>query len=61
MVKHPPTKQETQVQYLSQEDPLEKEMVTTPVSLPRKPQGQKRLVGYSSWGPKRIKQDLETK
>ena len=28
MVKNPPATQETQVQFLGQEDPLEKEMVT---------------------------------
>ena len=28
MIKNPPTKQETQVQFLGQEDPLEKEMAT---------------------------------
>ena len=34
MVKNLPAKQETQVQSLSQEDPLEKGMATTPVFLP---------------------------
>ena len=33
-VKNPPAMQETQVQSLSGEDPLEKEMVSTPVFLP---------------------------
>ena len=38
-----PTMQETQVQSLGQEDPLEKEMAT---------HGQRSLVGYNPWGPK---------
>ena len=37
--------QETQVQSLSQEDPLEKEMATTPLFLPGKSHGQRSLVG----------------
>ena len=35
-VNRPPAKQETQVQSLGQEDPLEKETATTPVLLPGK-------------------------
>ena len=30
--------------------PLEKRMATTPEFLPGKSQGQRSLVGYSSWG-----------
>ena len=44
--------QETQVQSLSWEDSLEKEMQPTPVFLPREFHGQKSLVGYSPWGGK---------
>ena len=32
-----------------------------PVFLPRKAHGQRRLVGYSPWGHKRVRHDLETK
>ena len=42
--------QETWVQSLGQEDPLEKEMATC--SLPRKSNGQYSLVGYSPLGLK---------
>ena len=41
---------ETWVQSLGQEDPLEKEMATTPVLLPEKFHGLRSLVGYSPWG-----------
>ena len=44
--------QETQVQSLGQEDPLEKEMATHSVLLSEKSQGQRSLVGYSPWGHK---------
>ena len=37
--------QETWVQFLGQEDPLEKEMATPPVFLPRESHGQRSLVG----------------
>ena len=49
-VKRLPAVQETQVQSLHREDPLEKEMTTTPVLLPGKFHGQRSLVGYSPWG-----------
>ena len=42
--------QETQVQSLGQEDPLEEEMATHCIFLPGKSQGQRSLVGYSPWG-----------
>ena len=48
MVKHLPTMQETQVQSLGWEDPLEKEMVL----LPGKSPGWRSVVGYSPWGGK---------
>ena len=44
--------QETQVQSLGQEDPLEKGMATTSVFLPGEYYGQRILVGYSPWGRK---------
>ena len=47
MVKNLPTMQETQVQSLGWEDPLEKGWLPMPVFLPRKLYGQRSLVGYS--------------
>ena len=47
MVKRLPTMQETQVQFLGQENPLKKGMATTLVFLPREFHEQKGLVGYS--------------
>ena len=44
--------QEMQIQFLGQEDPLEKEMAMTPLFLHGKCYGQRSLVGYSPWGPK---------
>ena len=52
LVKNLPAVQETQVQSLGWEDPLEKEMQPTPVSLPGKSHGQRSLVGCSPWGHK---------
>ena len=52
MVKALPAMQETRVQSLGQEDPLEKGMATTPAFLPEKSHGQRSLVGYSPWGCK---------
>ena len=37
---------------LGGDDPLEKEMATTPVFLPEKSHGQRSLVSYSPWGCK---------
>ena len=48
-VKNLPAMQETQVQSVGSEDPLEKEMATTPVFLPGQFHGQRSLVGYSPW------------
>ena len=53
-VKRLPTMQETWVQSLGQEDPLEKEMSTTKVFLPGESCGQRSLVGYSPWGHKKL-------
>ena len=44
--------QETQVQSLGWEDPLEKEMASSPVFLPGKSDGQRSLAGCSPWGRK---------
>ena len=49
-LKNPPVMQETQetwVQSLDREDPLEKEMATIPVLLPEKPHVYRSLAGYS--------------
>ena len=46
LVKNLPAIQETPVRFLGQEDPLEKEMTTTPVFLPGESHGQKSLAGY---------------
>ena len=54
LVKNPPALQETQVQSLGCEDPLEKEMVTTPAFLPRESHGQRSLVGYSPQAHKEL-------
>ena len=50
IVKNLPAMQETQVQSLGQEDPLEKENSNPPVFLPGKCHEQRSLTGYSSWG-----------
>ena len=44
--------QETQVQYLYLEDPLEEEMATHSSILAGKFHGQRSLEGYSPWGRK---------
>ena len=44
--------QETWVQSLGQEDPLEEEMTT--VFLPGQSDGQRSLAGYSPWGGKEL-------
>ena len=52
MVKNLPAMQETWVRSLGWEDPLEKEMATTPGSLPGEFHGQRSLAGYSPRGRK---------
>ena len=47
MVKNPPPMLDTWVQCLSQDDPLEKGMVPTPVLLPGESHGQRSLAGCS--------------
>ena len=54
MVKNLPAMQETRVQSLDQEDPLKKEMATTPVFLPGESHGQRSLAGYSPWSHKEL-------
>ena len=60
MVKNLSAMQETHVQSLGWEDPLEKEMATHSSILPGKSQGQRSLVGYiySSWSCKKVGRDL---
>ena len=60
-VKNLPAMQETQVQSLGWEDPLEKEMATHSIFLLGISYGQKSLVGYSPWGHKGVGHDLATK
>ena len=43
-------RQETWVQFLGREDPLEEGMQPTPILLPGESRGQSHLVGYSLWG-----------
>ena len=50
MVKNLPAMQETQLQSLGQEDPLEKEMATHSSILAGESHRQRSLVGYSLWG-----------
>ena len=47
LVKNLAARQQTRVQSLGREDPLEKEMQSTPVLLPGEFHGQRSLVGYS--------------
>ena len=59
--KNLPAMQETQVQSLGQEDPLEKKWQPTPVFLPVKAHGQRSLVGYSLRGHIRVRYNLAIK
>ena len=54
MLKRLPTMRETWVRSLGWEDPLEKDMATTPVFLPGKSHGQRSLVGCSPYGCKEL-------
>ena len=49
-----PSMQETLVQFLGQEDPLEKAMATHSSILPRNSHTLRSLVGYSPWGWKQL-------
>ena len=55
-VKNLSAMQETQVQFLGQEDPWRRKWQPTPVFLPGESHGQRSLVGYSSWG----REELDT-
>ena len=52
MVKNLPAVQETWVRFLGQEDPLEKGKAPRSRILAGKSNGQRSLVGYSTWGHK---------
>ena len=52
-VKNLAAMQETRVQSLGREDPLEKKLPTS-VFLPGEFHGQRSLVGYSPWGGKEV-------
>ena len=54
MVKNLPAMQEIRVQSLDREDPLEKEMATHSMFLPRESHGQRSLVGCRLWGHKEL-------
>ena len=59
-VKNLPAIQETQIQYLGQEDPWRWEWLPSPIFLPRESHGQRILVGYSPLGHKRVGHDYAT-
>ena len=61
MVKNLPGMQETWVQSLGQEDPLEEELATTSVFLPGESHGQRSLAGLIVDGPQRVKHYRATK
>ena len=54
MVENLPVMWETQLRSLGWEDPLEKEMATTPVLLPGESHGQRSLIGYSPRGSQKV-------
>ena len=54
MVKNPPPMQETWVQSLGWDDPLENGMATHSGILAWRIHGQRSLVGYSTWGCKEL-------
>ena len=53
-VKNLPSMQETWVQSLGREDPLEKELEPTPAFFSGKSHGQRSLWDYSPWGSQRV-------
>ena len=61
MVKNLPAKQETWVQPLGREDPLEKKMSTHSSILALEIPWTESLGGYSAWGHKTVGRDLTTK
>ena len=54
LLKNLPAMQETWVQFLGWEDPLEKGMATHSSILAWESHGQRSLAGYSSWDPKEL-------
>ena len=54
LVKNPPAMQETCVQSLGGEDPLEKEMATHSSILAWESPWKRRLEGYNPWGLQRV-------
>ena len=54
MVKSLPAMQQMWVQFLGQEDPLEKEMAAHSPALAWEEHGQRSLVGPSPWGHKEL-------
>ena len=60
LVKNLPVMQETWVPFLSQEDPLEKEIAAHSVFFPGESHGQRSLAGYSPWGVSRVRPDWPT-
>ena len=52
---------ETQVQFLRQEDPLEKEMATQSNILAWQILGQRSLARYSPWSHKRVRHEFVAK
>ena len=54
MAENLPAMQETPVRPLDPEDPLEKEMATTPAFFPGESHGQRSLEGYNPWGCKEL-------
>ena len=60
MVKNPPTMQETQVQSLNQEDPLEKGMATHSSILAWRIPGTEESGGLQSMGSQRVRHDRVT-
>ena len=56
MVKNPPEMQETGVQSLGREDPLE-DRLRTPTFLPEESHGQRSLVGYGPTGSQKAGHD----
>ena len=61
MVKNPPTKQETWVKSLSQEDSLEREMATHSIILAWEIPWTQELGGLQSMGSQRVGHNLVTK
>ena len=59
MVKNLPAIQETQVQSLGREDPLEKEWQPTPVFLPGKSHAQRGLLGCRPLCHKKVRHNSE--